>query len=45
MIYNDPSMQTCPYCAKQDAIVKLVKAGGNKYCPYHGKVAEKRGPQ
>jgi hypothetical protein len=40
-IINDPRMTTCPNCAAENALVRLVgdlKTG--KFCPYHGLIVQ-----
>jgi len=39
IVRYDDSMDDCPFCLKDGAIVKLVKGTDrNKYCPFHGQI-------
>lgn len=41
-ITNDPDLRVCPKCLEDDASVTLVTAKDGKYCPYHGKITERK---
>jgi hypothetical protein len=40
-----PNLTTCPRCADEDALVRLVKVKGRMFCPFHGELETPKEPR